>query len=86
MAVLTRRLQVLVEERRYEQLERAARQRGVSVATLVREALELAVPRVDPERAAAAARFLEAEPLPLSGEWEDWKRDIEYMYEPPLKE
>ncbi len=47
MAELTRRLQVLLDEPRWTRLERQARRRGTSVATLVREAIDLAFPSVE---------------------------------------
>jgi hypothetical protein len=37
--MLTGRLEVLIDEDRYSRLEQRARQRGTSVATLVREAI-----------------------------------------------
>lgn len=40
MSMLTRRLQILVDERQYRRVERAARRRKVSVSTVVRDALE----------------------------------------------
>lgn len=40
MSMLTRRLQILVDERQYRRLERAAHRRKVSVSTVVRDALE----------------------------------------------
>ena len=63
MSMLNRRLQVLLDETRYRRLETAARRRRVSVATIVREALDrdLGAPRVG--RSAAGRRFLEAPPM-----------------------
>ena len=60
MSVLTRRLQVLLDDRRYQRLEAAARRRRVSVATVVREAIDrdLGSPALD--RSAAGRRFLAA--------------------------
>ena len=40
MSMLTRRLQVLLDDSRYQRLEAAARRRRVSVATVVREAID----------------------------------------------
>lgn len=81
MAEMTRRLQILLDEVRYARLERVARRRKTSVATLVREAVDVAFPEESPSRAQAGARLLAAEPLEF-GEWADVKREIEGMYEP----
>lgn len=64
MSMLTRRLQVLIDEERHQRLELAAR-RGVAVAVLVREALEAALPATAGERRAAGERVLDADPMPV---------------------
>jgi hypothetical protein len=65
MSMLNRRLQVLLDEPRYRRLEAAARRRRVSVATVVREAIDrdLEVPAMG--RSAAGRRFLDAPPMPV---------------------
>jgi hypothetical protein len=63
MSMLTRRLQVLIDEERHRRLEVEAARRGVSVAVLVREALDAAYPGTVAERRAAADRILHAEPM-----------------------
>ncbi len=65
MHMLSRRLQILLDEDRYERLSRRSIERGSSVATLVREAIDLAYPAVDPRKAAAAEEILSAEPMPV---------------------
>ena len=60
MAAKTRRLQVLIEDAQWQRLERAAEDRGVSVASLVREAIETALPGGAAERRAAAGTVLDA--------------------------
>ena len=54
------RLQVLLDEERHSRLEEAARERGVSVATIVREAIDLALAPAASRRLAAGRRLLEA--------------------------
>jgi hypothetical protein len=76
MATLTRRLQVLLEEERFAQLEHLARQRGTTVAALVRDALDRTYASDLPPAHVAAERFLAREPIDL-GSWDDAKRDIE---------
>jgi len=63
MHMLTRRLQVLLDERQYTRLEGYARERGLSVGAAVRDAIERVVPAADSERAAAARRILSAAPM-----------------------
>jgi Ribbon-helix-helix protein, copG family len=70
MPSLTRRLQVLVDEERYERLRREAERTGAPIGAIVRDAIDGALPAGrDPESVEAAARqLLEADPMPV----EDW--------------
>lgn len=63
MSMLTRRLQVLVDDQRYRRLEAAARRRRVSVATVVRDAIDRDLGSPVLARAAAGKRFLDAPPM-----------------------
>ncbi|MFT3851508.1 MAG: hypothetical protein QM733_02000 [Ilumatobacteraceae bacterium] len=63
MSMKSERLQVLIDAGQRQRLERAAASRGTSVATLVREAIDLAFPAAADRRAAAAAAVLAAEPM-----------------------
>jgi len=60
MSMLTERLQVLIEQAQRQRLEREAAARGTSVATLVREAIELAFPTTSDEKRRAADVILSA--------------------------
>jgi hypothetical protein len=82
-AELTRRLQVLLDEPRYERLERLARSRGTSVATVVREAIDAAFPDDADDHAEAARQFLAADPIDFA-DWDSIKRDLESYYDPPV--
>lgn len=62
-ATKTRRLQVLIEDGQWRRLEDLAAARGVSVASLVREAIEMALPGGEAERRAAARDVLDAPPM-----------------------
>jgi hypothetical protein len=55
------RLQILVDTTQRERLERAASARGVSVASLVRTAIDVVYPPEATSRARAAAAVLDAE-------------------------
>lgn len=76
MPELSRRLQVLIDEDRWARLESEAAQRGSSVATLVRAAIDLAFPRGELTAEGAAERFLARPARPL-GDWEASKGEIE---------
>ncbi len=63
MSMLERRLQILIDEERHRRIVAVARQRGMSVGAVVRDAIDrgLAVP--DTRRRSAAARILDAAPM-----------------------
>jgi hypothetical protein len=63
--MLERRLQVLVDEERYQRLVAVARQRNVSVAAVVRHAIDDALSSRGPERSAAARQVLSAPRMPV---------------------
>ena len=73
MSMLKERLQVLIDREQRERLERHAKDRGTSVATLVREAIDLAFPTDSGRRRQAAARILDTQPIevPSVGELRD---------------
>jgi len=60
---LDRRLQILLDADRHARLVAVAQERGVSVATVVREAIDRGLPAPDTRRRAAARRVLAAEPM-----------------------
>jgi hypothetical protein len=63
--MLTRRLQILLDERRYERLASYAAEKGLSVGAAVRQAIDEAIPAASSERAAAARRILDADGMPV---------------------
>lgn len=60
---LDRRLQILLDGERHARLVAVAQERGVSVATVVREAIDRGLPAPDARRRAAGSRVLAAEPM-----------------------
>ena len=54
------RLQILLDDERLDRLTAAARERGVSVAAVVREAIDRGLPSTDRRRSSAARRLLDA--------------------------
>ena len=61
MSMLDRRLQILIDDDRYRRLVAAAESRGVPVAGVVRDALDLALPADPDARARAGRRILGAD-------------------------
>jgi hypothetical protein len=57
---LEHRLQILIDDERHSRITDAARQRGVSVATVVREAIDRGIASSSSLREAASRRLLEA--------------------------
>jgi len=66
MCMLTHRLQILIDDERYERVRALARQRGTSVAAVIREALDRGLPATQRRRSAAARRILDAAPMDVA--------------------
>jgi len=62
---LERRLQILLDEHRHERLVAVAQERGVSVASVVREAIDRGLPATEGRRRAAGYRLLDAPQMPV---------------------
>jgi hypothetical protein len=60
MCMYPHRLQILLDDGRHERITRAAKERGVSVATVVREAIDRGVPGAESRRRAAVRNLLGA--------------------------
>jgi len=60
MSMLDHRLQILIDDERHRRITAAARERGVSVATIVREAIDRGLASPDVRRSAAGRRLLDA--------------------------
>ena len=60
MLMLEHRLQILIDDERHQKLTATAKARGVSVATVVREAIDCTVDDVAERRRRAAERILAA--------------------------
>jgi hypothetical protein len=65
MSMYSRRLQVLIDDQRHERVIALARERGVSVATVVREAIDRGLPALPGRRRAAGRKLLEAPDMPV---------------------
>jgi predicted DNA-binding protein len=60
MSMYAHRLQILLDDERHQRIAAAARERGVSVATVVREAIDRGLPSAEHRRSSAARRLLDA--------------------------
>ncbi len=83
MALLTRRLQVLLDEERFDQLEQLAHRRKTTIAALVRAALDRTLAEQGMAQGQAADRFLKRPPVDF-GPWEDLKTELDEALERPL--
>jgi len=61
--MMSRRFQVLLDERRYARLAAFAEERNLSVGAAVREAIDRVMPASSDERGAALQRVLAAVPM-----------------------
>lgn len=76
MCIYGRRLQILLDEPRYQRVAGIARDRQTSVAAVIREAIDLLDPDERARKHAAGKAILEAEPMPVP-EIEELKAELE---------
>ncbi len=62
---LEHRLQILLDDERHRRITAIARERGVSVATVVREAIDRGVASPGSRRKSAGQRLLDAADMPV---------------------
>jgi len=74
--MLSHRLQVLIDERRYRRLAADAAERGVSIGYLIREAIDRSYSSDEERRAAAGQHILGAAPMDVPDVTE-LKRELE---------
>jgi hypothetical protein len=77
MLMLERRLQILLDDARYRRIAAAALERRTSIATVVRDAIDLALPSDIETKRAAADAILSAEPIDLPATIEELKRELD---------
>jgi hypothetical protein len=63
--MMTHRLQLLLDEERFGRVAEVARQRKMSVAAVIREAIDRGLPTAPGRRQAAARRILDAQEMPV---------------------
>ncbi|MBA2414740.1 MAG: ribbon-helix-helix protein, CopG family [Geodermatophilaceae bacterium] len=76
-----RRLQILLDEDRYRRVSALAARRGVSVAAVIREAIDRSVPHGEDEaRGAALALLLSADPMPVPVDPRDLRVELDDLH------
>ncbi len=81
MCMYERRLQLLLDKERYERVAARARRRRVSVATVIREAIDTALPSAGQGRRAAADRILAATPISLPDDPAELRRELDEAHD-----
>lgn len=77
MCMLIRRLQVLLDDRRYRRLHAEARARRASVGALVREAIDRTYPVSLERKRAAAKAILAAPPMKVPRDVRELKAELD---------
>ncbi|MGI8462395.1 MAG: antitoxin [Solirubrobacterales bacterium] len=75
---LEHRLQILIDDERHQRITAAARERGVSVATVVRDAIDRGIVSSAGSRRAAARRIFDAPDMPVP-EPEELKAELDAL-------
>lgn len=65
MSMFEHRLQILLDDERHRRIIAVARERGVSVATVVREAIDRGIASPGDRRKSAVLRLLDAADMPV---------------------
>jgi len=71
-----RRLQILIDDERYRRVVAAARDRGSSVAAVIREAIDAALPADLAKKRTAAKAIFAAKPMPVP-DVDELKRELD---------
>ena len=80
MRNLERRVQLLLDEPRYRKVTGEARRRNVSVASVIREAID-GLPATADQRRAAIAEILAAEPMPVPSDPSGLRHELDIAHE-----
>jgi hypothetical protein len=78
--MMEHRLQILLDDERYRKIADEASRRGISIAALIRDAIDQ-LPAGHAQRRAAIAAILAAEPMPVPQEPSDLRHEINAAHE-----
>ena len=73
--MLNRRLQVLIDDERWERLDKRSAETGASVGEVVRRAIDDSLPPTREDAREAMQSFLDSPPAPV-GDWAEMKREM----------
>ncbi len=76
MHMLERRLQILLDDGRYRRVAAAAREHKTSIAAVIRDAIDQALPVDLEQKRRAGEELLAAEPIPVPETIEELKAEI----------
>jgi hypothetical protein len=82
MCMLERRVQILLDEARYRKVAREAERQGISVAAVIRGAIDR-IPGDGASRRRAVDAILAAEPMPLPADPADLRRELDAAHQRP---
>lgn len=83
--MLTHRLHILLDEERWQRLDREATRRNVPVATVVRDAIDASLPPADlDDKRRAFEDLMASEPIDLPDDPAELKREIAETRRPGL--
>ena len=82
MYMLDHRLQILLDEARYRKVAREAERQGVSIATVIRHAIDR-LPGDPGHRRAAIAAILAAESMPVPADPAELRRELDAAHDRP---
>jgi hypothetical protein len=74
---LSRRFQILLDEQQYRRISAEAAARGVSVAQVIRDAIDRGIGGSPTDRAAALRRVLAADPMPVPDDPADLRSELD---------
>jgi hypothetical protein len=77
MSMYERRLQLLIDERRYRRVAARAKERKTSVAAVIRDAIDVALPADLDKKRAAWEALKKAEPMPVPATVEELKAELD---------
>lgn len=77
MCMLQRRLQIMIDDARFQRLQDHATERSISVAAVIRELVDIALPPSDALRRDAARRILAAPSMDVPHDPADLRRELD---------
>jgi hypothetical protein len=75
--MLAHRFQVLLDDERYRRVKELARERGVSTATVIREAIDRGLPEPAHRRRAAGRLILDASDMPVPEDLAELRHELD---------